>query len=439
MRSKFFGFSKPSAHKENTTWLKHDHLAGGSIDFEALTLLSAQMKMIDLTVDDLNILRCVHPLIKEHMNEIVESFYKSVIDVEELEQIISKYSTIDRLRTTLQVHLNELFNGHIDKHFIEKRLRIGEIHHRIGLEPKWYMGAFQNLQNAFMNIVFRTVHNSEESLIISKAITKLLNFEQQLVLEAYEKKNMEQKTMQYESIKQELKGKIIFVTEELAALTEETTASVEELMATSNNVNHSANHTASKASDSKSLAVTGTVKIDQLSERISSIYGSAQSMGAEVEQLVDSSQKIKNIVTIVAQISSQIKILSLNAAIEAARAGEHGRGFSVVAGEIRRLSDDTNKAVGQIGELIRQSSIYTEHVADSIKEVHKHVSLGQQEAFDANEVFNNIRLSLESSMTDIEKINDEIGSLVMAIEEIGSRAIKVASTTEDLNETTRNL
>lgn len=66
-------------------------------------------------------------------------------------------------------------------------------------------------------------------------------------------------------------------------------------------------------------------------------------MNQKIEQLVELTQKIGDVVESVQGIANQTNLLALNAAIEAARAGEQGRGFSVVAEEIRNLSDDTKK------------------------------------------------------------------------------------------------
>lgn len=65
-------------------------------------------------------------------------------------------------------------------------------------------------------------------------------------------------------------------------------------------------------------------------------------------ELKENADKIEEIVLIVSSIAKQINLLALNASIEAARAGEAGRGFTVVAEEIRKLSEETNSAVGQI-------------------------------------------------------------------------------------------
>jgi heme-based aerotactic transducer len=91
---------------------------------------------------------------------------------------------------------------------VGKRFRIAEVHKRVGLEPKWYLSAFQNLQNEFFKIIYKEVKEEEQHIRIVSTITKLLSLEQLLVLEACEKENMNEKQQQYEWVRKELKQSI---------------------------------------------------------------------------------------------------------------------------------------------------------------------------------------------------------------------------------------
>jgi len=131
-------------------------------------------------------------------------------------------------------------------------------------------------------------------------------------------------------------------TEEQAASLEQTAASMEQLAATNR---QNAEH-AREAMRLASQALCAAQEGDDATAR----------MRATMNEILDGSAKIAEIMTLIEAIAFQTNILALNAAVEAARAGESGRGFAVVAGEVRTLAQRSSTAAKDIRALIRRSS-----------------------------------------------------------------------------------
>jgi len=429
-----------SPKKEKSVWIHQaNQMKDANLFVNERSDIKTQLNLINLTEEDLRIVRCIQPVIVEHIDEMVAAFYESVLKVHKLHNIIQTHSTVERLRDTLKVHLIELFSGVIDEAFVSKRLRIAQVHLKIGLEPKWYMGAFQHLFNVFIELLHDKTPNAEERFQVVRTVSKLLNFEQQLVLEAYEDENLNQKQKQYDEIKEMLKGKISSLTQALAALTEETNASVEELIASGAEINHSINLNTTYSRQTHELANLGTNKMYELNDQITFISNCTGRMEQTVQQLYQSSRQISKIISVVENIAKQINMLSINASIEAKRAGDYGRGFSVVASEVQRLAVDTKNTVCRINELVAQSNRYALDVNEAINEVTQAMINGKAKAVDTRIVFDNIKASMDYHIEKSLRVGEEMNALVHVIEQIGDSTNQVALSAEALNQTTVDL
>lgn len=190
--------------------------------------MDKQLEMIELTKRDLALLTELKAFIEEKIDLIVTRFYDTLQTEQPLVEIINRHSSIDRLKQTLKIHVIEMFSGKIDGEFISKQTRIAVTHLRIGLLPKWYMCAFQQLLLSILEVISPHIHDPYVLLEAVKSVTKILSFEQQLVLEQYEKTN-EEARLQIEKLKNELKKQLKAMVQELSSVSSEVSSPVSEL------------------------------------------------------------------------------------------------------------------------------------------------------------------------------------------------------------------
>jgi methyl-accepting chemotaxis protein len=193
--------------------------------------------------------------------------------------------------------------------------------------------------------------------------------------------------------------------------TTEQATSVQEITANLEQMNAIIGQNATNSNETRQIAIKGSRE--------------AEETGHAVQETVRAMHKIADRVGIIEEIARQTNLLALNAAIEAARAGDQGRGFSVVASEVRKLSERSQAAAKEIGELASTSVTVAERsgvlLTELIPSIRKTAELVEEVAAGSNE-----------QATGVQQMNRAMSQVDQVTERNAAAAEQLASTAEEM-------
>jgi len=174
------------------------------------------------------------------------------------------------------------------------------------------------------------------------------------------------------------------------------------------------------------LSNTSKIIVDLSAEIITRSEVEAE-LADRLQSLSNDAQQVKVVLEVISDIAEQTNLLALNAAIEAARAGEHGRGFAVVADEVRKLAERTQKSLSEINATI---SVIVQSITDSSEAISVNASAIEKLSENAVSAQNAINGSVEIMEKAVERVDDMVIGYINNGKEIQSMIDKVAVVNE---------
>jgi methyl-accepting chemotaxis protein len=151
----------------------------------------------------------------------------------------------------------------------------------------------------------------------------------------------------------------------------------------------------------------------------------------EVTRLGTLGEKIGAVVETIDDIAEQTNLLALNAAIEAARAGEHGRGFAVVADEVRKLAERSQRETRAISELIRDVQAGTRQAVEAMHRGEEHIQGGVSQADAAGQALEEILLAVNGTLGLVAGISRAAEAVASQSRDVSDSTVQVSAVVEE--------
>lgn len=222
------------------------------------------------------------------------------------------------------------------------------------------------------------------------------------------------------------------ISETNSAALEESNAGVQEVAAGAQAAAKATEEGVKAANDTALMARGAVSAVDDVIRDVRTVGAKSDESRDKIVSLADSVENISGFVSIITSIADQTNLLALNAAIEAARAGEAGRGFAVVADEVRKLAEDSNRAAQEVASLVGDLHENARQSVAVAEETGKVMASVVEKAADAQERLSGVLSSIGGIESSIVRIADLSRSQASAGEEMAEAIDQVSHATVDV-------
>jgi rsbT co-antagonist protein RsbR len=178
--------------------------------------IESRRAFFELTDDDLARLASLRSFGERHSKDIVDALYDLILGHPDSRAFFTSETMVQRVKALQREYFMGLFAGRCDNAYVEDRLRVGAAHERIGLAPKWYIGAYSRYLRLLLDRMFADFAPAEAQAAF-RSIKKLVAFDMALAIDTYNAAYLDTMARQQAAIR-ELSTPVIRVYERVLLL-----------------------------------------------------------------------------------------------------------------------------------------------------------------------------------------------------------------------------
>lgn len=403
------------------------------------TTVEVRLAYNQIDADVVGALRDGKEFILRELPSVLDGFYDHIVKFDSVAAVFRNGAHMTHAKEMQLEHWAIMLDGRFDETYRAAATRVGEVHHRLGLEPTWFIGGCNYLISALTEIIDRKMtarifdrSAANRKTRLKQAVIRVAMLDMDFVLAVYLDAGRREREQTLDRIAKDFDAAISGVAESVASAAEQLHAAAHAMTATAEEASCKSQSVAGSLEGAFSEMRAAVTEVENLSgsfaeishqatqsARIANVaVNDADQASGKVRGLAQMAHTIGNIVDLIGKVASKTNLLALNATIEAARAGQAGKGFAVVAQEVKSLADQTARAALDIAAQVKGIQTSTSDTVNGIGGI--------------TEIIESINLSADTVVSVVEKKRAITQRITSNIRQVTHSMGEVSSSTSDV-------